>query len=303
MVGLIKQEQKKRDAYENQRLLYVAATRAKKALVMSACFDREIEGFMPRAGSMLSDIWPTTKEAFISAMEGPQGDLSKEYSGDKFDYRDTANMVYRVHSEWRPRFGAGLNRSRPLSSKERKTDIEYDWAGVAARQIGVVLHKLLESVGKIGIENLGQDDKTRLIGKIPSFLRATGMRKEKIDSSVSIVADAFSSTIDNKIGGWILSSEHKDAHSELALSGVVDDEVVDIVIDRTFVDKEGARWIIDYKSGYHSGSDFAGFLAQEVERYRDQLERYARLMSKIETRKIRTALYLPRHDVFEEISL
>ena len=50
------------------------------------------------------------------------------------------------------------------------------------------------------------------------------------------------------------------------------------MIDRTFIDENGVRWIIDYKTSAHEGSDLENFLEQEKERYREQLERYARLM-------------------------
>jgi len=50
------------------------------------------------------------------------------------------------------------------------------------------------------------------------------------------------------------------------------------VIDRTFVDEQGVRWIIDYKTSTHEGGDVDAFLDNEQLRYRGQLERYARLL-------------------------
>ena len=52
-----------------------------------------------------------------------------------------------------------------------------------------------------------------------------------------------------------------------------------MAIDRTFIDDEGVRWIIDYKTSVHEGADTDAFLNNERERYRAQLERYAALMS------------------------
>jgi ATP-dependent helicase/nuclease subunit A len=65
------------------------------------------------------------------------------------------------------------------------------------------------------------------------------------------------------------------------------------VIDRTFVDEDGVRWIIDYKTGSHEGGGLETFLDDEKERYREQLERYARLMVQRDARPIRLALYFP----------
>ena len=49
-------------------------------------------------------------------------------------------------------------------------------------------------------------------------------------------------------------------------------EVKHIIIDRTFIDEEGIRWIIDYKSSDYNGNDLEQFLHKETENYRPQLE-------------------------------
>ena len=49
-----------------------------------------------------------------------------------------------------------------------------------------------------------------------------------------------------------------------------------MVIDRTFVDTDGKRWIVDYKTSSHEGADIEAFLDREQERYRGQLETYAK---------------------------
>jgi ATP-dependent exoDNAse (exonuclease V) beta subunit len=65
------------------------------------------------------------------------------------------------------------------------------------------------------------------------------------------------------------------------------------VIDRTFVDEQGVRWIVDYKTGEHLEGGRAAFLDQEQARYREQLETYARILRLLEDRPIRLALYFP----------
>ncbi|MFO7717488.1 MAG: hypothetical protein R6Y91_02855, partial [Desulfohalobium sp.] len=59
------------------------------------------------------------------------------------------------------------------------------------------------------------------------------------------------------------------------------------------MDDHGQRWIVDYKVGRHSGTDREAFLDREQERYRSQLEHYARLMALWEERPIRLGLYFP----------
>ena len=85
-------------------------------------------------------------------------------------------------------------------------------------------------------------------------------------------------------GRWILDSTHAEATSELRLSAHLDDQVVHVALDRTFVDAQGTRWIVDYKTGTHEGGDLEAFLDREQERYREQLERYAKIMAGLDSR-------------------
>src|SRR5690606_11779074 len=48
---------------------------------------------------------------------------------------------------------------------------------------------------------------------------------------------------------WLLFGPHREAASEVPLSGVIDGALRNAVIDRMFVDAQGTRWIIDYKTG------------------------------------------------------
>ena len=74
------------------------------------------------------------------------------------------------------------------------------------------------------------------------------------------------------------------------------------VVDRTYVDDEGIRWIIDYKTGEHEGGNLKKFFNDEIDRHRDQLESYEQLIRlQGETRKIKKALYYPLHQKLVEI--
>ena len=78
-------------------------------------------------------------------------------------------------------------------------------------------------------------------------------------------------------GRWLLGP-HQDRRNEYRLTAVLDGERRNLVIDRTFVDADGRRWIVDYKTSSHEGADIEGFLDREQQRYRTQLERYAAQM-------------------------
>ncbi|MDQ2994007.1 MAG: PD-(D/E)XK nuclease family protein, partial [Pseudomonadota bacterium] len=71
------------------------------------------------------------------------------------------------------------------------------------------------------------------------------------------------------------------------------------VIDRTFIDTEGQRWIIDYKTSQPAeGTAHIDFIESAQQHYREQLELYAAAMSHLEQRPIQLALYFPRCQLF-----
>ena len=97
-------------------------------------------------------------------------------------------------------------------------------------------------------------------------------------------------------GHWVLA-DHQDAHCEHRLTAVLSGEARNLVLDRTFVE-DGVRWIIDYKTSSHSGGDLEGFLENEADRYREQLQAYRDAMALVDRRPIKTALYYPLLDRF-----
>jgi hypothetical protein len=92
---------------------------------------------------------------------------------------------------------------------------------------------------------------------------------------------------------------HTSARAEWRLTGTVAGRLVNVAVDRTFVDEAGVRWIIDFKTGSHEGGNVDAFLDNERERYRSQLETYAQLISTLRPdvrmvlSPIRLALYFP----------
>jgi hypothetical protein len=72
---------------------------------------------------------------------------------------------------------------------------------------------------------------------------------------------------------------------------MVEGERRNLVMDRSFTDGNGKRWIVDYKTSGHEGANVDRFLDQEQERYRAQLERYAQALAHDEPAML--GLYFP----------
>ena len=73
---------------------------------------------------------------------------------------------------------------------------------------------------------------------------------------------------------------------------MVDQQVQHVILDRTFIDEAGIRWIIDYKTGVFKEGD--------IDFYYPQLERYARIMALRDPRPIRLGLYFPLCSTWRE---
>jgi ATP-dependent exoDNAse (exonuclease V) beta subunit len=124
------------------------------------------------------------------------------------------------------------------------------------------------------------------------------------NSACERVIQAIEHTLTDAKGRWILGidAQHQHAVSEIALTGIINNTVVNSIIDRSFVDEQGTRWIIDFKTSSHEGGGREAFLHSEVERYRSQMDRYARLMRAWKPdQPVKTALYFPLLGEWREV--
>jgi ATP-dependent exoDNAse (exonuclease V) beta subunit len=182
----------------------------------------------------------------------------------------------------------------PIHEEEvRDTQVEFSWAGETARHVGTVVHAFLQRIADEGLARWDAQRIENLKEVLRLALRQQGVPAQELESAHARVAQALRGALSDPRARWILSEEHADARNEYRLTGEIDQVFANIILDRTFVDRNGVRWIIDYKTGVHEGAGIERFLDNERERYRDQLERYAAMLSRQEPRPIRLGLYYP----------
>jgi len=171
-------------------------------------------------------------------------------------------------------------------------EVTYDWAGETLRHIGTVVHACLERMAMEG----------HRIWPIRTALTALGVPPDELDSASQRVQQALDATLADPRGNWILAP-HQDHACEFSASASVNGVLRHIRIDRTFIAEDGTRWIIDYKTSSHQGSDLEAFLDNELQRYRSQLEAYARWFAQSEGRPVRAALYFPLLGAWRELAI
>jgi hypothetical protein len=171
--------------------------------------------------------------------------------------------------------------------------VEFDWVRETARQIGTVAHRLLRQIAEDGLDRWTSARVEAQRSRVARELSALGFTGAEAAAAVEQVLASIRTTLADPRGRWLFDPGHADARSEFAVTEWRGGSFVHRVLDRTFVDANGTRWIIDFKLSRHEGAGVDAFLDNERERYRAQLESYAGAIRSLDARPIRLGLYFP----------
>lgn len=283
------------EAAESVRLLYVALTRARQCVHLFGHAVPNADGApTPAKGSFLAMLWPALGERFAAALPA----AGQAAAGTAPEARP---VTLRRLSGDSVMTSPPEARARALESDEVPAP-EFEWASVTAKHVGTVTHRLLQVLGETPDEA-----RPAVLAAATRYargrLRALGVEQASLDAAAAQVHEALERTLASERGRWLLADTHAERSSELALGALDEGVLVRAVIDRTFVDAEGRRWIVDYKTGTHAGGRLEDWLDAEVVRYRPQLERYGRIMAAVDERPISLGLYFPLLDAWRSWAL
>ena len=293
----VKRLQERRAANEQVRLLYVAATRARRSLHLYGALQARADGtYRPGRGTLLDTLWPALGEAFLASLP------STRAQGAGAQESTAPPPLRRLIGAWRPpEWPSPPELKRLPLGRQSLEPPEFSWVQETARHIGTVVHAGLQSFAaeselpaREGI--LSREDFYR------DQLRRHGVPERDLPQGLSRVLEALIRTVEDERGRWILRAGHREARSELALTGICDGRLTNVVIDRCFIDSEGIRWVIDFKTSLHEGGGLEEFIEREVKRYRGQLGAYAALARGLGSEPVRVGLYFPLLGVFREAS-
>ena len=283
-----------RQHFEDGRLLYVAATRARRALHLFGNVrvrqedDAAPEMVAPSSRSLLGKLWPVVAPAFETALaeRGPQtASLPAPAVIDQ--------SLHRLITGWTlPPAPLAVRWQAPTEAVRIQDALEFSWAGETARHIGTVVHRWLQRIAEEGVAGWDAARVDAMAPALRAALSAQGVGDADVPEALRRTTQALTNCLADARGNWLLA-RRAEARSEWRLTGVSSGRLVNVVIDRCFVDEDGVRWIIDYKTSVHEGSDRDAFLDNERERYRHQLEHYARLVRQLDDRPLRLGLYFP----------
>jgi len=282
---------------ERARVLYVAVTRARERVFLWGHAVAKRDGAVaPEQRSLLECLWPAVQEVY----QDPG--VQTEATGEAKPAR--ARPIRRVASSWRlPEPPSAVHAAPAAEPSGGDSGPEFDWAGETARLIGTVTHRVLERVAREGLDSWPSERVSTLAPAVRAQLLARGLGAVELNRALARVLEAVVGALEDPRGRWIFAPR-ESARSEFAITMAHEGEGKARSVDRTFVDEEGTRWIIDFKTSTHEGGGVETFLAQEAERYREQLCTYATYLRALEPeRPVRAALYYPLLRAFREVSV
>jgi len=274
MYDYLKTVEKEKQDYEITRLLYVAATRAKKSLHLFAMINKNSQTEANKssvsipAGSFLQKLFP------IYESESSQWQSLQKNNPEKNDSREPL-AITRLTNEWFSDVTNATQKSEPIY-------INIDLYSQTSRIIGTVIHEILQQ----GTEHNEVNHKSRLL--------SLGILPHEINDAIHSVNTAITKMNADPKAQWILSNKHRESKNEWALSYLHDNEIQRVIIDRSFIDENNTRWIIDYKTSTPKEQEAINdFLQDQKQEYESQLEKYAGIIAQTENRPIQLGLYFP----------
>jgi ATP-dependent helicase/nuclease subunit A len=292
---------KERVRAERTRQAYVALTRAKRSLHLfvhpNARDAGGVRSYFPRAGTLLENLWCALEEDIHDC--AIVGDDAATETVEPV----TSQLRRRLPAAFAPAVPPPDVIARgelfPLAGEDE--GIEFSWVRQTARRIGTVVHEALERFGSTGLPDV--TELQRLVPRLESRLTALGVEPDAARTGATRALTALRATLEDRQGRWLFDATHRDAQSELALTGLRGGHIVNAVIDRTFVDARGTRWIVDFKTSPHEGGNREAFLDEEAKRYAAQLQRYAHLARALGPEPVRAGLYFPLLCAWREVDV
>lgn len=306
----IRAQKSVKSRHEDLRIFYVACTRAKKRLYLSANFDHDEDG----------ELKPADKSAFISKIWSkvlPELQHNELITKHNTGTRDRSNIapaptLMALPLSWQFQFDSPSETKVETVFDNSEFDFFESWHTQATekRIEGIVIHAVLQLCAYHSLDEL-IGEKTELLRQfILNRLRSEGLPYSELKNHAENILSLMRSLASDEILLWILSREHRHAHSEWSLWHRLSGQLRENVIDRSFVDVD-TRWVIDYKTAQPSdGQNLDAFFAEQISQHHQQLLRYRDIVSDFDKHDlgdeqikcIKLGLYFPLSQDFHHLS-
>jgi ATP-dependent exoDNAse (exonuclease V) beta subunit len=275
----IENQQRAKAHFEVDRLLYVATTRAKKRLHL--IFNVKDEEQSSQRGSFLDKLWPLIKNT-TSLIKPATASI------------DTPMTTKPLRSliRFSPHWSNPVTIQQPAGNVSQQTHSGFQLRDPSARLIGTIAHSIFQQLAISGTQWwLERCEKEWKAYMRQHFMRA-GLSPTKYDEAANTLHTIIERALQDERCKWILHP-HLAAQSEYQLTVTTAEGCENLIIDRTFIDTEGTRWIIDYKTAETQDNDLDAFFAKQKTKFAPQMAKYQEALRQFESRPIKMGLYFP----------
>lgn len=295
----IKRQHVIKSDFESARLLYVATTRAKKRLHLFFAVQQDKDKIAaPVANSLLNKLWNSIAPEVLNKSSS-QFHKMNYHEPDSVSDLPAVKVIKKINR-------LSLDWSNPVNELYLTDTMTYHNKNTGfqlgdhnPRYTGVLLHQLFQQICLQGAEWWESQTLVQKKNYCKRHLAQLGMLSAPIPLAIERILKAVENTLLDPRGRWIIQP-HLHAQNEWPLTMMIENQVKSIVIDRTFVDEFGVRWIIDYKTSMMSDDGtLDAFLKSEKVKYTHQLTQYAKAMKNLDQQTIQLGLYFPLISAWE----
>lgn len=297
------EEKRIRSRLENNRLLYVGATRAINTLhiVANVSSDKKGDSFKKiSSNTLLSNIWEVFKgiaEATVSPNANSEGE----------EDHSVLDGILRLPSNWKiPKLAIDDTlfkyRGHEIDDGSDNIPSSDQYYARLSKCVGVITHRVLCAVGKDCVGCLSGSEIENRKPSIRAQLLQMGLPYDVLAGAVERVIENLTRTLADEKGRWLLDNTHEESRFEYEVCTWDDGDNKTHIIDRTFIE-DGVRWIVDYKSSEPKNDEtLESFLDSESQSYGPQLDRYKSIFKKKGEANIVKALYFPAISVLHKVA-
>jgi len=309
LYSLIRHEKSHKSLLEDTRLLYIAITRAVKSVHLLATVAVKIDKDENREPSLeskglLKRIWPELQQSSlvqqshltVDNMENANAHKNEVEGANKSvpanqarRFTDSLQLSDQSLAEMGERLEDlnGPNASGPDDSHANDNTATSE--NPMAAMIGTLIHEALQThVQQPLNEELIASLRTHWLARLDKISES----EEECEQALLQIRTGLDNCLADEENNWIFDSGLQDSACELEVQRQTPFYAEKFIIDRTFIDPHGVRWIIDYKTAVNPGNEERDFIEQQRQRYKPQLDNYRELFSAMEDRTIKPALYL-----------
>ena len=293
---LLRHEKLTKSKLEHTRLMYIGVTRAIKSVYLSAVLKQEDKDLVnPDTHSLLSSVWSAIRDTklveFILADGKPNEKVMERMSINPLQ---RPIVLRRIPISKLPR-PAKKKIVKDFSVNNQSNSQQEVGEPLPQRvllnsQIGDFIHEALQTF-LLKNDLLSKHNLDIQKQRWQQNLLRHGFDLRTIQNAVEYIEDSLQKTLSSRELGWIFDHSQTESVAEYELQSKDTDVIQNHVIDRSFIDLEGIRWIIDYKSTKKPDHTTENqFIVKQVALYQSQLQRYRNLFRTEQNKGVKTAL-------------